>query len=182
MSNVAVLLTKRAESLRDYLGPADVTRVFAHEIEVRLPTGVETRARIALATTYEAREDDVVLVIGNADGYYVIGVLNGSGRTVLEFHGDVDVRAVGGALHLSADKGVHIHAPEVEVNTGKLRLVADAVVQTFTSLRQRVAEIFSLQAGQTHTVVEGSAFSQSKSATIQTQEKVLINGKEIYLG
>jgi hypothetical protein len=182
MSNVAVLRTDRADKPREYLGPADVTEVFANEAEVRLPSGVLTRARLALAFTYEPRPDDVVLVIGNADGHYVIGVLSGRGRTVLEFQGDVDLRAVGGSLNLSADKGVRIDAPEVEVQTGKLRMMAGAVMQKFTSLRQRVTELLSVHAGQSHAVVDEAAFQQSKSATIQTQEKVLINGKEIHLG
>jgi len=49
-------------------------------------------------------------------------------------------------------------------------------------LRRHVRDLLSLRAGKSHTVVDGSSFSQSKSATILTEEKVTINGKEIFLG
>ncbi|EYF08876.1 DUF3540 domain-containing protein [Chondromyces apiculatus] len=182
MSNIAVLRTERVEKRWEYLGPADVVAAHPHALDIRMPSGVEARARLALAFPYEAVPGDVVLAIGNPDGCYVIGVLSGQGRTVLELHGDVDLRAVSGSLNLSADKGVRIAAPEVELHTGKLRLVADTVMQKFTSLRQRVTDLLSVHAGQSHSVVDGASFSQSKSATLQTQEKVLINGKEIHLG
>jgi hypothetical protein len=45
-----------------------------------------------------------------------------------------------------------------------------------------VRELLTLRAGQTHTVVDGSAFSQSKSHAIVAEEKVTVNGKGIYLG
>ena len=184
MPNVAILQRERAETskARDYLGPADVTKVEPHEVEVRLPSGGLVRARVALAFTYEPQPKDVVLVIGNADGHYVIGVLHGAGRAVLGFPGDVELRAVGGVLHLAGDTGVRLDGPEIEVKAGKLRLLADSVAQKFTELRQPVTTLLSVRAGRTHTVVDDSTYAQSKSATIVTEEKVTINGKSIYLG
>ena len=184
MSNVVMMQRERAQEAegRRYLGPAVVTCVRPHELEVRLKTGAVVRAEAALAFTYEPACDDVVLVIGDADGHYVIGVLQGKGRAVLEIPGDVNVRAVGGVLRLSGDKGVEIASPELSMRVGKLLVLADAAVQRFSSLRQRVTELLSVHAGQSHTVVEGSSHAQSKSATILSEEKVTINGKAVYLG
>jgi hypothetical protein len=184
MSNVAILQRERAESpkARDYLGPADVTKTLPHEVEVRLPQGELVRARLALAFTYEPQPNDVVLVIGNADGHYVIGVLHGTGRAVMGFPGDVELRAVGGVLHLAGDKGVRVDGPEVDVKAGTLRIIAGSVAQKFAELRQHVTDLLSVRAGRTHTVVDDSTYAQSKSATIVTEEKVTINGKSIYLG
>lgn len=183
MSNVAILRGERAEApkAREYLGPADVTEVRPCEVEVRLGGGALVQARLALAFTYEPQPGDEVLVIGNTDGHYVIGVLHGTGKAVLSFPGDVDVRSEG-VLNLSARKGVRLEAPEVEVQAGKLRVLAGALVQKLTSLRQHVSELYSVRAGQAHTVVDGASFTQSKSATILTEEKVTINGKAIHLG
>src|SRR5690242_7210675 len=121
MSNVVALRGERAEkaSLRPMLGPAEVLRVSPHELEVRLKNGAVACAGLALGYPYDARAGDVVLVIGDADGHYVIGVIHGSGRSALELHGDVDVRAVNGVLRLSGDKGVEIDAPEMSVRTDK---------------------------------------------------------------
>ena len=183
MSNVAVLRSELLETpkAREYLGPADVTRAGPHEVEVRLKGGAVVPARLALAFLYEVQPGDVVLVIGNAEGHYVIGVLHGTGKAVMGFPGDVEVRA-GGVLHLAGDKGVRVEAPEVDMRAGKLRILADAVSHTFTSLRQHVTDLLSSRAGRAHTVVDGASVSQSKSATLLTEEKVTINGKAIHLG
>lgn len=181
MSNVAVLRSERAEA-RNYLGPAEVVSVSADAVEVRIPRSGAARARLALAFTYEPQPGDEVLVIGNEEGHYVIGVLRGTGRTALAFSGDVDLRAVDGVLRISGDKGVHVEGPELHMRASKLEILAGAVVEKFTSLRQRVTELLSVQAGQSHSVVEGASFSRSKSATMLTEEKVTINGKAVYLG
>jgi hypothetical protein len=180
MSNVAVLRNQRPAGVL-YLGPATVVRAHPHALEVTLKGGERVTATLALAYAYEAREGDVVLAIGDPEGHYVIGVLAGEGRAALAFPGDVDVRA-GGVLRLSGEKGVAIDSPEVSVTSSKLRVIAGAVVQTFQSMRQRVSELLSVQAGQSHTIVEGTAHTQAKSATIVTEENVSINGKEIHLG
>jgi hypothetical protein len=184
MSNVVVLRGERTEpmSTRPSLGPAEVVRVSPHEVEVRLKNGALARARMALGYPYDPRQGDVVLVIGDAEGHYVIGVLHGTGRSVFELPGDVDLRAVNGVLRLSGDKGVEVDAPEVSIHASKLQVIAGAAVQRFASLCQRVADMLSVQAGQRHTVVEGSSHEQAKSMTLLTEEKTTINGKAIYLG
>jgi len=165
----------------DYLGPAEVLAVEAGVVTVEGPAG-PVEARIALALPYEPVVGDVLLVIGKGGAHYVIGVLHGAGRTALELRGDVTLRAVDGKLCLAGDKGVSVQGPEVELETGKLRMVAEAVVQKFASVWQRVSSVLTVHAGQTHTVVDGATFAQSKSATILTEQNVTINGKEIHLG
>lgn len=184
MSNVTVLRSERADvgKARDYLGPAEVAEVSPAEILVRLPSGSLVPARPAMAFTYEPAAGDVVLVIGNAEGHYVIGVLQGTGRAVLSFPGDIEINAVNGVLDLGGDKGVRIRSSSVEVQAGKLRFLAETVVQKFSSLRQHVSDLLSVRAGQSHTVVDGAQIAQSKSSTILTEEKVTINGKSIHLG
>lgn len=164
------------------LGPATITSVDPVALEARLARGGTVVVRSALAFGYEPAVGDEVLVIGGEEGHFVIGVLASQGRAVLAFPGGLDVRAVGGVLRLAGDEGVSIESPEVAVRAGKLRMVAEAATMRFGSLAKRVRELFSVAAGQTHTVVEGSSFTQSKSATIQTEENVSINGKAIHLG
>ncbi|KYG04912.1 hypothetical protein BE21_44000 [Sorangium cellulosum] len=185
MSNVVVPLREPSPepAPRPLLGPATVIRVGPADVEVRLRSGAPARARLALAFTYEPAEGDVVLVIGDeAQGHYVIGVLQGRGRASLELPGDVEVRAVGGVLRLAGDNGVEIAAPDVGIEARSLRVLAGAVVQRFASLRQRVSELLHVHAGQSHTVVDGAAHTQARSAAILTEEKMTLNGKAIHLG
>jgi hypothetical protein len=164
------------------LGRGVVTAVAGGEITVALDDGSEVRAELALALPYAACEGDVLLVIGQGGEHFVIGVLSGQGRTSLRIQGDVSLHAVGGALDLSGDQGVRIHAPSVEVETGALRTVAHSVVQTFATLFQRVSEALSVHAKQSVTIVEEGAYTQARTAAIQTEGTVTINGKEIHLG
>ncbi|AUX41001.1 hypothetical protein SOCE26_024050 [Sorangium cellulosum] len=167
---------------RDYLGPGRVTAAEEGKIAVELPGGQPVRVEMALALPYEPAVGDTLLVIGRDENYYAIGVLHGTGRTVLSLPGDVAVHARDGALSLSGDKGVEIRGPELEVQAGKIRMVADAVVQKFTSMYQRVSALLSVQAGESHTIVEKTAFTKAKNATILTEETVTVNGKQILLG
>ena len=169
------------------LGPACVVEIGEgvdprREVDVRLGDGRVTRARMAMPMPYEPCAGDTVLVIGDADGHYVIGVLDGRGRTVMEMHGDVDLRAIGGTLGLQSDRAVRVDAPDVEIVSRRLRTVADAIVQTATTLRQRISELYATHAGQVHTVADGSLVSQAKTTTLLSEDKVTINGKAVHLG
>jgi hypothetical protein len=184
MSNNVVRLQNRPAAARveDYLGPAEVTRAAADEVMVVLPGGAApARAELALAFPYAPAAGDLLLVIGKGEALYAIGVLKGAGRSVFSLPGDVGLHAEG-ELHLSGGKGVRVTGPEIELQADKLRAVAGAVVESFTSLYQRVREILSVHAGESHTLVDGAAYTQSKSAAIVTQETVTINGDEIHLG
>src|SRR5262245_55855191 len=86
MSNVA-LMRPRIEEAREYLGPAVVTEVAADDVVCELPPGPAVRARLALAFPYRPAPGDTLLVIGRGGAHYVIGVLSGSGQTVLAFQG-----------------------------------------------------------------------------------------------
>jgi hypothetical protein len=181
MSNVARLRIEEQPTGTLYLGPAKVLQAGATAVEVELPRGGRERARLALAYTYEPCLGDEVLTFGNADGYWIIGIIHGQGPAMLRFPADAEI-AAGGTLRITADRGVDVRAQEFSVTTQKMRMIAAEVVHSFKSLRQRVQELLSVQAGQTHTIVEGSMHSQAKNATILTKEKVSINGKEVHLG
>jgi hypothetical protein len=166
----------------DFLGPGRVMAVAPHEVEVEIRSGERVSAQMALSIPYSPQPGDILLVIGKGEDHYVIGVLHGTGKTSLAFQGAVDLRAEGGPLTLSSDQGVIVRGPEIEVETGKLRMFAGAVVQKFTSVYQRVRESLNVHAGQAHTIVDDRSFLTAKNASIVTEEAMSINGKEIHLG
>lgn len=164
-----------------YLGPATVTRATAGALRLQLRDGREVGARAALAFAYEPVEGDVVLALGT-DEHYVVGVLSCRGKSTLAFPGDLELRAVGGTLRLTGDQGVTVAGPAMQISVGKLELVARAVVERFVNLTQRVSELLTIQAGKSHTVVDGASYLRAENATVLVQEKVSINGKAIHLG
>jgi hypothetical protein len=182
MHAVVRRIPRRSRETHHYLGAAEVTEVEPTAVIVEVPGAGPVRAELAFALPYAPVVGDLLLVIGQEDAHFAIGVLRGSGRTSLSLQGDVDLHAVEGRLRLSGDHGLELRAPELELYAGKLSMVAQTVLQKFSSLCQRVQGLLSVHADETHTLVEGPTFAQSKSATILTEEVVTINGKEIHLG
>jgi hypothetical protein len=165
------------------VGPAVVVaREDDGAVRVTRPDGSEVRAEMALALPYEACKGDVLLVIGGGDGWYVIGVLSGKGKTDLSFPGDVTLRSLGGRVEIAGDEGVHLRGREVELHAGVLRVVAETAIETVSTLVQRVADAITTYARSSHTLVEEDAYTQAKTAAFRTEETLSINGKQIHLG
>jgi hypothetical protein len=182
MQAVVRTIPRSAPETHDYLGAAEVTEVEPTAVLVEVPGSGTVRAELAFALPYAPVVGDLLLVIGQGGAYFAIGVLRGSGKTSLSLQGDVDLHAVEGRLRLSGDRGLELRAPELEMYAGKLRVVAETILQKVSSMCQRVQGLLSVHAGETHTLVDGATVAQSKSAAILTEEVVTINGKEIHVG
>lgn len=173
---------EQAARVDDYLGPAMVIETDAPGLRVELPSGAVTAADPAFVIPYAPAVGDMLLVIARGPACYAIGVLHGTGRTVLSLPGDVELRAETGTLRLWGEKGIELSGPAIAVHAEKLRVVADAVTEHMTSLVQRVRGLLSLRAGESHTVVDESAVTKAKRATVLTEETMTINGQQIHLG
>ncbi len=165
-----------------YLGPAQIIEPGSRDVELRLEGGHRVSAQLAMALPYVAARGDTVVVIGKGNRYYVVGVLDGHGRTALCFRGDVQLRSVGGSLELAADEEVRVKGRKLELKAADLHVLADAVVQKCSSVYQRVRGLLSVRAERSQTVVDQSALSKSRSTTILAEEAVTIDGKSIDLG
>jgi hypothetical protein len=166
----------------DYLGPAEVVEALGSMVTARIGGAGVVLATLALPLPYEPTVGDVLLVIGRQGEYWVLGVIRGAGRAVLRVAGDVELHAEGGALRLTGDKGVRITGAEIGLETGKLSVVAASLLEQLGSAVRRVAGLLTTQAGRSHTVVDGSAYEQSKNHAIVSEETVTVNGKQIHLG
>lgn len=164
-----------------YLGPATVVRA-APLLEATLPGGEVVRPRLALAYPFVPAAGDTLLVIGGEERYFVIGVLSSTGRTELRFRGDVELRAANGTLELSAEQGVSLEAPQIDIKTKRLNVLAEKVTEAFGTVLTRVKSLLSVHTGETDTVVHGEWSSRSERAAITSQEVVSVNGKEVHLG
>jgi Protein of unknown function (DUF3540) len=186
MSAVRAIRPQHSETSPTADGPhvvrAVVTAVSGPGVMVALADGREVSATFALPLPYAACEGDVLLVIGESGEFFVIGIIAGRGKTSLELQGNVSVHAVGGALDLSGDQGVTVRGPVVAVHADKLNTVARAVVETFSSLFQRVTDVVHVHARQQVSIVDEGSYSQAKTTAIQSEDTVTINGREIHLG
>jgi len=165
-----------------YLGPGEVIFKSADRLVLRLGDGRTVTARCALAFPYEPALADELLTVGESDSFYVIGVLRGSGATRLGFDGDVELIARGGTVRIAGDRGITLESPDVKVETQRFSLLAEIATSLVGSLRQQVRDLFTLRAKEHHTVVEEDILQHSKRTRLVAEEKVTVNGKEIFLG
>ncbi|HEY4116224.1 MAG TPA: DUF3540 domain-containing protein, partial [Byssovorax sp.] len=110
-----------------------------------------------------------------------IGVLAGTGPSVLAFPGDVSLRA-GGTLELEGERGVRVRGAKFSVLAAEVEVVAESIAQRCASLYSRVKGRLLQSAGEAQTIVEGESLTRARSSTLLTEEEVTINGKQIHLG
>jgi len=165
-----------------YLGAASVIRSGPASLEVRLPTGEIVHPKLALAFPFVPAPNDDLLIIGEDERYYVIGVISSSGDTQLRFRGNVELRAVDGELELHGERGVELTGPRIDIKTKKLTVLADKATEVFGTVFTRVKELMSVHTGETDAVVHGQWSTRSKRAAITSEEAVSINGKQVHLG
>jgi Protein of unknown function (DUF3540) len=165
---------------KTYLGQATVLRIESERVLLALPYG-DAWARSALAYPYHPALGDVVLVVGDEDAAYIIGVLSGTGRTVLVVEGDLELRS-SGRMKLTSEECVEIESPHILVKADKLETFARTVFERAVSSYRWVKEVLQLQAGRTRTLVDGHATLQAERITQQAEKDVKIDGRQVYLG
>lgn len=164
-----------------YLGPARVRELAGNRVQLEFPDE-RPWALLALAYPYQPEVGDTVLAAGQGEIWYVIGVLQGTGKTTLTVPGDFEVLAPRGRINLVAGKSVEIRSPEVKLTAGKLQLAARSLVERFTDASRWIKATWQIRAGRVRTQVEGDYRLKAKRINERADEDVKIDGKKIHLG
>lgn len=164
-----------------YCGPAVVLEVGPSSLKLQLP-GRETTAELALAYPYQPQPNDLVLALGAADGdVYVVGVLQGKGRTRLSVQGDLQIEA-SGRLRLRGAAGVGIEGEQVAVTADRYELSARSVIERVGNVYRWATGVIATFAGRTRTVVEHNATLSAGRIVEKAKQDVVIDGERIRLG
>jgi hypothetical protein len=164
-----------------YCGPAIVLEVGPSSLKLQLP-GREARAELALAYPYEPRPNDLVLALGSGDGdVYVVGVLQGKGRTRLRVEGDLHIEA-SGRLNLRGRSGVAVEGDHVSVVADRYELAAQSVVERLGDVYRWTKGVIMTCAGRTRTIVETSATLAAGRIVQKAKHDVVVDGEKIRLG
>jgi hypothetical protein len=172
-----MLLLEQQTTLR----PARVVRTERHRVQLELP-GELVWAAMALAFSYEVVSGDTVLAIGQNGEWYVIGVLQGSGKTTITVPGDFSIRAPLGVIELTAARGVKIKSPSVQVIAGRLEMLARSLVERFDHATRRVVGTLQVSSGRLRTRVSGPYDLKAERILERAEGDVKIDGREIKLG
>jgi len=165
-----------------FLGRAVVCSCQATRLEVRLPDGRQVQAKLAVPFGYRPQVDDELVVIGQQDRYFVIGVTEAANAVELRFSGDVELRSTHGNIHLNAAKKLQMMAADIDMRTKVLTVISDKIVEKATTVYQRVSELLSIRAGEKQEVVDGECSTRAEHIHLASREVVKVNGKEIHLG
>ena len=164
-----------------YLRPGKVVEVTQRRLKVDL-MGNKMWANMAMPYRYDAEIGDIVLAIGQEECLYVIGVIQGQGKTTMQAVGDLELRAPKGRIDLVAAKGVNVRSPSFHVITKKLEFVAENVVECFNNLTSWIKDAFDLRAGSVHSTVESTYRLKAGQIRQKAREDVKIDGEKIHLG
>jgi hypothetical protein len=184
------LLPPVSERVRDkpcleHFGPALVTAVLGSDLELETPAGYPAArrwAQLAIAVAYQPRVNDLVLAIGTADEWYVVGVLEGHGPTVLNAPGDLELRAPNGAIQITAAEGCVVAGPTVRVAANTLDLIGDRLNEEFETVRRRITGMLEVRAKAICTAVTETWRLAARRVIGRGEDSVTIDAPSINLG
>ena len=175
------VVQRESDPMDRFLGPARVVAVGAPGVRVAL-AGREAWAVMAIAYPYMATAGDVVLVIAEGDSCYVIGVLDGTGKTSLEVPGDLELRAPRGRIDIYAAEGCRIQSPSLELVAKRMEFVAGSILERFDDATRWVKNTFQLRASRVRTRANKAYDVLAGRILIRARDDVKVDGRKIYLG
>ena len=165
-----------------YLGPARVVRLEQDAVVVVIDIETLVHATMALAFPYRPVIGDQLLVIGDEQAFFVIGVLEGRGRSGLSNDEGVTLSAESGRLRLVGDKGVRVHGRSIDVQTEELETVAIDASQTFGEQRKQVRGVIKTEAGQIDELSQGAWVTQAKRFILKSLNAARVKSNTVRLG
>jgi hypothetical protein len=176
-ANESTAVTNRAS----FLGPARALAVQDRRVLVALPQA-KAWATLALAQGYEPVEGDVLLVIGQEEAFFVIGVIAGRGRTTLRAHGDLELSAPHGRIDLLARDGIALRGGPVQVVAKAFEAAVDTLKQRCKDLFVAVTDTFRTRSRRLETEVEETHRTTAGRIVQRAEQDVTIDGEKIHLG
>ncbi|MBZ0134878.1 MAG: DUF3540 domain-containing protein [Planctomycetes bacterium] len=163
------------------LTPATVLDVQGRKLTVLTPAG-ESPAENALAFPYTPVKGDTLLVIGQSDRCYAIGLLAAQGDMTVAFPASATFTAPRGEIRFKSGKGLELHSPNLRLRAGKLELMAKTITEKADNVYRAVRKLLKLDAGRTQTTVEETAHTKAGRYVVKAKQDVKMDGDKIYLG
>lgn len=136
----------------------------------------------ALAHNYRPSIKDTVLVVSNENTNFIIGVVQTSADAVFTFPASVQFHAPKGEISFSSGKQIDLHAPEVSVTAGKIKLMAKSLTEKVGTAFRTVTGLLRIRAGQRQSRVDGIDLNKAEQHIMKASKDVKIDGQKINLG
>lgn len=148
-------------------------------LRLALPEG-EREAVMALAYPYAPAMGDVLLVMTQDGDCYVVGVLQGRGRTLFQTPGDLEITA-GGRVQIQGAE-VALQGHKVSLRADRFESTVRVVVERCLSAYRWVKDAMHLNLGRSRTVVREESVLRAGRIRQSAREDVSINGEQVKLG
>lgn len=165
-----------------YLGPARVTSTASDHLVAELEDQTVAKVSPAFAFPYAPQVGDLLLVLGQGDRFFAVGVLGGSAPKALVFPGNAEVRALGGSLTLASDTAIEVTAPRITMRAGMIRTMAKALVERVDSAQRWVRGLLAIRAGSSRRQIDGEDNTRCQRSTVLARETVKLDGDQLHLG
>jgi hypothetical protein len=173
-------LAALAQDEEIYLGPAKVHKSEAGIVFVECEN-TYARAFSALGFPYDPCPGDQVLVIGKNTTRYIIGVLSGGGKTILQVPGDLEVRAPQGSISFHAGEEIRLQSATIRLIGRDIELLGEWIWQRCRELSQKVQGMFRSESGTAEQHVEGAFHTQASRISQNADGDIRLRGKTINL-
>lgn len=167
--------------LENFLGAAKVERVDGNRV-LLVQQDQQVWAASAIGYPYQFQPNDEVLVIGQREDWYVIGVLAGHGKTSFQVPGNLQIHAPQGSIELIASKGISMRSPSISLVAAQLNLAAKKMSQRYDQVKLWVKQNFDVIANRMTTKVDQSYRLSADKIVERAKGDVKIDGNKIHLG
>jgi hypothetical protein len=163
-----------------FLGSVRALAVEDRRVLVAFP---EAKAWATLALQgYAPAVGDVLLVIGQDESFFVIGVIAGRGRTSISAHGDLELRAPHGRIDLLARDGIELRGGPVRVVAKAFEAVVDTLKQRCKDLFVTVTDTFRTRSKRVEHHADEVHRTTAGRIVQRAEQDVSIDGEKIHLG
>ena len=171
----------KTSSETTFLGPAQVLDTDGARVLVAMPDQ-KAWATPAMPYSYAAEPGDTLLVIGQEELFYVIGVIAGAGRTTLHAPRDLEIAAPHGRIAMQAKDGVEVRASTVRFIADKWDAVLGTVRQRCKELWTNVTGVARFRSKRRESRVEDTDRVRAGRIVSKAERDVQIDGEKIHLG
>lgn len=143
-----------------------------------LATGAEVVATWAIPFLYGPALGDLLWVVGRDGRFFVLGVFQGGGRSLIALPGEVRLEAAG-RLRLVAGQGVRLIAPRLTLRAERLELEARQLHTKVVDAVRLVRGLFQQVAGRVVRVTEGEESVSADEVTVLANDLVKVDGGDV---
>jgi uncharacterized protein DUF3540 len=164
-----------------YLSPGRVLETDGGRVLVGLPEA-KAWAISAMGAHYRPCPGDIVLAIGNGESCYIIGIIQGTGNTIISVPADLSLIVPNGSVNIVAARGVNVRSERIKLHASSIEIIARSLFEKAGTAYKWVKEGLNLRLGRLRARIKGTYDIGADRIVEKAKGGVTIDGSSINLG